>query len=244
LQWATERIWEIVEQQCGIRRPKPDEAKSPDVVSRRMVFWFAAASEGNTAVNLLPLQAWKAPGWLARGDEQRDFLLEEHLGHLCLRLNQVIKDEIDAAEIRRAISRRDVTDRVVESGIRKRDAASTAQSEPLRRSLRQPRPEDATTLRFGVGARYAFVHSDDYRFIKFKGSDYVLTPNQSLAVQILYEALQQGLRGVSNTTLLERLGSPTSRLRDSFRSGDGPKLWNVLIVKIPGTKDVYSLNLS
>jgi hypothetical protein len=80
LHWATDRVWGMVEKQCGIRRPKLHEAKSPDSVSRTMVFWFALASEGNTDVNLLPLQPWKAPDWLARGDEQRDSLIKEHAG--------------------------------------------------------------------------------------------------------------------------------------------------------------------
>jgi HTH-like domain len=110
LRWATDRVWEMVEKQCGIRRPNPHEAIRHDSISRTMVFWFAMASEGNSEVNGPPPRPWKTPGWLARSDEQRDSLLREHTGHLCLRLNHVINEEMDAAEIRSAISHRDRLD--------------------------------------------------------------------------------------------------------------------------------------
>ena len=33
------------------------------------------------------------------------------------------------------------------------------------------------------------------------------------------------------------------RIHDSFRSGDGPRLWNRLVVPVTGTKGMYRLNL-
>jgi hypothetical protein len=375
------------------------------------------------------LQPWTAPGWLARGDEQRDSLLREHSRHLCVRLNQVINEEIDAAEIRRAISRREVTGQLAERD-RKGAANPLAQFKRRLDPLERVRPEEVKALHFGLPnsidlkiwkrldphrnrltslklrkarnkyreqveaetrqlrftnrnnansmvvpsallqmrlkkadefseqqysifldawtrlggvesagfirtvsfmaiqrsfgprasalasesqrrfrasgglgpglpaetirkefehlktewrtkleikaleweaqapakalmtashnsreagvpgideglpTRSIFHHSADYRAIKFKGTDYVLTPNQSLVVQVLHEALKEEISGASSTTLSDRLGTPASRLRDSFRSGDGPRLWKTLIVKVPRTKDMYKLNLS
>jgi hypothetical protein len=64
--------------------------------------------------------------------------------------SKLSRREIDAAEIRRAISQRAVTTRVVEGGIGKRDAESSVQFEPPPRPLVQPRPQDAKPVRFGV----------------------------------------------------------------------------------------------
>jgi hypothetical protein len=87
-----------------------------------------------------------------------------------------------------------------------------------------------------------FVHSEDYRAITINGRQFSLTTNQALVVQTLHEAYEKGLVGVSVTTLLERIGAPSSRLRDSFRAGEGVELWNILILK--RGRDMYSLKLS
>jgi hypothetical protein len=89
-----------------------------------------------------------------------------------------------------------------------------------------------------------FVHSPDYRAITVNGESYCLTSNQALVVQFLHEQFERGVAGVAQATLLERIGSPSSRLRDSFRSGDGPKLWGKLIVRVEKTKDMFCLRLS
>ncbi len=87
-----------------------------------------------------------------------------------------------------------------------------------------------------------FVYSEDYRAITVNGDKYCLTPNQALVFQVLHQYHQLGLAGVAMTILLGRIGSPSSRLRDSFRSGDGPKLWK-LIVKAGKMKDMVCLRL-
>ena len=86
-----------------------------------------------------------------------------------------------------------------------------------------------------------FVYSDDYRAITFKGNKYALTTNQAIVVQALHEAHQHDLAGLSSATLLEKIGSPNSRLQDSFKSGDGPTIWKILITR--RAKGLYSLNL-
>jgi len=89
-----------------------------------------------------------------------------------------------------------------------------------------------------------FRYSDDYRSITFQGEHYVLTPHQALIIQQLHEALLSGIRALSKQMLLSRLGNPSSRLRDSFKTGDGLRLWGKLIVKVKGKHDMYRLNLS
>jgi hypothetical protein len=88
-----------------------------------------------------------------------------------------------------------------------------------------------------------FTHSEDYRCIVIDGTSYSLSSNQALIITELHAAYERGLAGCSGEYLLERLGSPSSRLRDSFRSGDGPKLWGHFIRKVHGKKDLYCLLL-
>jgi hypothetical protein len=108
LQWATDRVWELVEKQCGIRRRKHDEPHRVESISRTMVFWFAVASEGDSDVNGPPPRPWRAPRWFARDGKETGSLLREQTHDLWLRLNQVVNEEQDRAEIQRAISRSDL----------------------------------------------------------------------------------------------------------------------------------------
>jgi hypothetical protein len=86
-----------------------------------------------------------------------------------------------------------------------------------------------------------FKHSDDFRSIRWMGKEYSLTPQQAQIVQVMYEALVGGTPEISNVHILDRLGNPTSRLRDSFRRTD---LWGDGKLIIPGKKrGLYRLNL-
>lgn len=78
-------------------------------------------------------------------------------------------------------------------------------------------------------AQNVFVHSEDYRSITVKGEKYNLTTNQALIIKKLHNAYVKKLGSVSTTVLLTSIEAPRSRLRDSFRSGDGPKVWQKLI---------------
>jgi hypothetical protein len=108
LEWAKERVWEVVEGQCGLRRPKPGDRVWPaDLISRTMVFWFAVASEGNSSVNVPPLRPWKAPRWPAPDGKETRSLLRERSSALWLRLNFVIDEELDLAQVQKVIGSRD-----------------------------------------------------------------------------------------------------------------------------------------
>ena len=76
-----------------------------------------------------------------------------------------------------------------------------------------------------------FVHSRDYRSLRYKGRQYTLTSRQAKVVEKLYQAYLNGTPEISQATILEDLGTPSSRLRDAFkRSG----LWGTLVK--PGSK--------
>lgn len=98
-------VWDVVEGQCGLYRPKPKDLPWPhDRITRTMVWWFAVASEGNTSVNVPPLQPWKAPRWLAPDGQKKDSLLRKFSSALWLRLNHVIGEELDLAQIENTIA--------------------------------------------------------------------------------------------------------------------------------------------
>jgi len=74
----------------------------------------------------------------------------------------------------------------------------------------------------------SFSHSKDFRSIRLKNKEYSLTERQSEIVQILYEAYKEGTSEVGEQYILEHIGSPNSRLRDSLRTGN---LWGTLVIR-------------
>lgn len=85
-----------------------------------------------------------------------------------------------------------------------------------------------------------FKFSPDFRSVSLRGQSFTLTSRQAQVVEILYNAYLQGPPDIGQDYILEKLGSPTSRLRDTFRSRK--EAWGVLIIKgnSPGT---YRLNI-
>ena len=81
LRWVRDQVWERVELQCDIRRPIEGVVHKVDHTSRSMVFWFAAASEGDSEVNLPPQRPFTAPGGLARNRKETQALLRDHTRH-------------------------------------------------------------------------------------------------------------------------------------------------------------------
>lgn len=71
------------------------------------------------------------------------------------------------------------------------------------------------------------------------GAGYHLTERQARVVEILYRALQNGTPEVSHREIMKMLGTPNSKLKDSFR---GSAAWGTLVV--PGsTRGTYRLNI-
>lgn len=91
-------------------------------------------------------------------------------------------------------------------------------------------------------ARREFSHSDDYRTIGFRGNPYRLTPQQAAIIRVLDEARKQGTCEVGKKAIQEK--AQCGKLSDSFRTGDGPKLWKTLVVSVDRPRGLYKLNLS
>jgi hypothetical protein len=94
----------------------------------------------------------------------------------------------------------------------------------------------------GVGEKEesAFIASEDYCSIKYKGVSYTLTRNQSTIIRLLHEAYLKGTSSLSKLALLSAIEAETSRVRDSFKSSE---LWSTLIVANRSPRGTYRLNL-
>lgn len=82
------------------------------------------------------------------------------------------------------------------------------------------------------GTAEAFSHSDDYRSVRLTGRSFTLTPRQAQIIQILHSAHEKRTPDIGMQFILEKIDSPSSRLRDSFKSN--PEAWKALVK--PGNK--------
>lgn len=76
-----------------------------------------------------------------------------------------------------------------------------------------------------------------FRSVRWHGrtAPYTFTTQQAQVVEYLYFAWKNGTPDVAQTTLLERLGTPTDRLRDTFRGSDA---WHTLVVEGKSSRTV------
>jgi hypothetical protein len=87
----------------------------------------------------------------------------------------------------------------------------------------------------------AFSHSRDYRNIRYKGRAYLLTPQQAKIIEAIDEPRQRGIYQVGIQEIRQK--SSCGKISDSFRSGDGRKLWMRLLVPVKHCRGFYALNL-
>jgi len=85
-----------------------------------------------------------------------------------------------------------------------------------------------------------FTHAPDYRSVSLRGQRYSLTTQQAQVVEILHIAHESGNPELSAAYILEQLGTPCSRLRDTFKKNRAA--WEALIVR-GKSKGVHRLNL-
>ena len=84
-----------------------------------------------------------------------------------------------------------------------------------------------------------FSHSADYRSVSFRGTQLSFTPRQAQVIEMLHRAFMDGTPDIGKEFILEKLESPNSRLRDTFK---GHEAWGSLIV--PGSsRGTYRLNI-
>jgi len=80
--------------------------------------------------------------------------------------------------------------------------------------------------------------SDDYRTIIFKGHPlYHLTPQQAAIVKLLHQS-----RYYEASTQTIRKQMKCGPIHNSFKTGDGPKIWKNVFVNRP--RGFYRLNLT
>jgi len=91
--------------------------------------------------------------------------------------------------------------------------------------LRQTLKRSAETQLMQHGG---LVHSQDYRSVTLGGHTHSLTGQQAQVIQILHEACKNGTPEVGSALILEQLGTPNSRLRDTFKTNQSA--WRALIV--------------
>jgi hypothetical protein len=72
------------------------------------------------------------------------------------------------------------------------------------------------------------AHSDDFRSVRWFGTEYSFTPTQSACVRVLWEAWARGTPDVGHQTILNTARSDSARLREVFNKGKHPA-WGTMI---------------
>jgi predicted RNA-binding Zn-ribbon protein involved in translation (DUF1610 family) len=88
-----------------------------------------------------------------------------------------------------------------------------------------------------------FTHSEGYKWICWRGTNYELTPNQAEIVKILHARYLRGTPDIHERELMRELRVPDSRLRDSFRSANSQLLGTLIIRKPGGPRGIWRLKL-
>lgn len=85
-----------------------------------------------------------------------------------------------------------------------------------------------------------FTHSEDYRSVTLRAKTYTLTTGQALIIQSLHECHENGTPEVSTTFIQGRLGTPSSRWQNTFKSNPEAKK---ALVKSGARRGTLRLNL-
>lgn len=86
-------------------------------------------------------------------------------------------------------------------------------------------------------------HSIDYRSVRWFGQAYTFSRNQAACVKVMWEEFERKTCFLGEQTILEHAGLRNNRLRDVFKTADGlHPAWNSMIIKKPGTKDIFGLS--
>ena len=104
----------------------------------------------------------------------------------------------------------------------------------------EPQAKDKSPSGTERAGEHFFKHSRDYRSINKDGQDYTLTTNQAIVIDLLHENYKQGTPDISQTFILDTIGTNTTRLRDVFK--DNPEAWNNLVAQ-GKRKGLYRLNI-
>jgi len=95
--WAVDRIWEVLGRMCGAK--KLGDQGNHSFVSAR--WWFGMATEFNPGVKMPGAKAWRAPKWLAesRSLSATNQLFQKYLDLLSLTFFDVLDEEKERARV-------------------------------------------------------------------------------------------------------------------------------------------------
>lgn len=113
------------------------------------------------------------------------------------------------------------------------DQHHDTEADRLRTGGKQPESSDVENNEKTTGG---FSPSQDYRSVSIHSKNFTLTSRQAQVIQILDESRKGGHPDVGQDYILEQLGSPNSRLSDTFKSNRDA--WKALVIsgKKKGTK--------
>ncbi len=78
----------------------------------------------------------------------------------------------------------------------------------------------------------SFRHSVDFRSVYWRGEVFSFTTQQAQVIEMLYQAYINKTPEVSHKYILEEIGTPSSKLKDTFRKHPGfHPAWNSLIIQ-------------
>jgi hypothetical protein len=120
------------------------------------------------------------------------------------------------------------------------DAAGTWNIEKsISARIKEPRTRDQGPDAHPQLTASIFSFTSGSRSLTFRNQSYTLTPQQAEVIDSLNDAYRSGKPDVGKDEILEKIGSPNSRLQDTFRNSG---LWRTVIV--PGKRrGTYRLNL-
>jgi hypothetical protein len=124
-------------------------------------------------------------------------------------------------------------ERAIREGMRKQEIAREA----ARRLSATQAAADILATKRQRGS--TLEHSDDYRIISFNGQRLHLTQRQAAIVRVLHES-----RYYEASTQKIKKQTKCGSIGDSFKTGDGPKLWKKVIVHLDHPRGFYRLNLT
>jgi len=103
------------------------------------------------------------------------------------------------------------------------------ENKKIRQLLRQQKAENSQRLKAlkrnkqkeARATAGAFMHSNDYRWVRVRGREYRLTSMQAQVIQLLHKAHLEGKPEIGVHHILVEIDARSSRLRDIFRSRPG-----------------------
>jgi hypothetical protein len=178
--------------------------------------WIQIACYGKPAK-----QDWQAPGWLDNWPADlppKTLLSAARSGRLDGdRTTRVLKQIGNRIRERLVAEQRSALNNLRVRFAQEKDAPRQT------RTLRQDKPFTHTKV--------VFEYSPDYSTVTLRGNTFSLTKRQAKVVELLHKAYKANTPELLHAYILEQLGTPHSRLRDSFRK---PGLWNSLFISSRG----------